>query len=128
MGSGAVLSGLFALGLHAYGAYFPLTLSEAAHRGLRLEIQLDPRSCDQMYSELNCESPYIGNLVVGKNLWTFSGRKKDSSAVERNDANNAPHEMGILSLWGVLLRFDNEGRLSFEGNPVGTVRLIRRDD
>jgi hypothetical protein len=122
---GAAFAGLSSLVLYGYAIYHPLnqTLTEAARAGSNLEIQLSPEACGGPLAlfELTCDHPYLG-IRGSRNLWWFFGWKKGSLEPEGNEATNAPDELGNLSLWGVVAKFDDEGHLTYNGQDIGTVK------
>jgi hypothetical protein len=128
---GAAFAGLASLALHGYATYYPLnqTLTQAAYAGENIEIRLTPEACagPLAHTELNCDYPYFGHRgYLPKRLWLFAGRKRGSSVSESNEFGNAPDEPGVLSLWGVVTKFDDSGRLICSGGAVGTVQLVTR--
>jgi hypothetical protein len=124
---GAVFAGLASLALHGYEMHFPYNpaLVEAAYFRAHLEIQLNPEACAGPLADTNlvCDYPYIGHRPY-KNLWEFTGPKKGWPVPQTNGDDHAPDEWGALSLWGSVMKFDEAGRLSFNGKEIGTVKLM----
>jgi hypothetical protein len=126
---GAAFAGLASLALQGYAICFPRTLIEGAYEGDSLEIRLSPDACagPLANTDLTCDYPYVGRrLYYARNLWEFTGPKKGSPAPMLDGGINAPDERGVLSLWGILARFDETGRLTTNGKEIGTVKLTTR--
>jgi len=130
---GAAFAVLASLGLYLFDVYFPrppAAITEYAHAGNMVEIHLNLETCAPggvfAEMELNCDFPYVGQRQPRINLWWFRGPKRGSTQAEINDAINAPNEPGALSLWGVVVRFNDAGHLSYNGTEIGTVQLTTR--
>jgi hypothetical protein len=131
---GAAYAVLASLGVHLFDVYFPRpppAVTEYAHAGNMVEIHLNLETCAPggvfAEKELNCDFPYVGQRQPWMNLWWFRGPKRGSTKAEINDAINAPpDDVDVMSLWGVILKFDDAGHLTYEGKEIGTVQLTTR--
>ncbi len=119
---------LASLVLHSLTPPEPATLTDYARSGGTIEIRLRPETCaiggPFASSELNCDFPYIGKRRTRTNGWAFAGHKKGAAAVETNQT-SWPDDDSIISLWGTPLKFDDAGRLTFNGREVGTFKRQR---
>jgi hypothetical protein len=132
--SGAAFAVLASLGLHLFGVYFPPSppvLTKYAHSGELVEIRLNLETCapDGVFAktQFNCDFPYVGQRQPWINLWSFRGPKRGSTKAEINDGTNAPpDDVDAMSLWGIVLKFDDAGHLTYNGEQIGTVQLTTR--
>jgi hypothetical protein len=126
-GALAVLCGSFYGALMLLDAYDAGSLTGLARAGAEVEIRLNPKVCSQLVlGELSCEAPYVGRHDPVTNMWTLTGRSKDSATLTTNALKNAPDEFGSVSIWGVLGKFTNAGSLIIQGKEAGTVRLVQK--
>lgn len=126
---GAIFAGLATLLLYNFNIYFPHTvgLVESAYLGDPLEIRLSPEACTGTLARtvLVCDGPYVGHRYF-KSFWEFTGPKRGFDTPQVNGDDHSPDKRGVLSLWGILLQFDDTGRLTVGGKEVGAVKVTRQ--
>lgn len=101
-----------------------MTLSKQVLAGKDVIIRFDPETCVLFdLGSIACGSDYHGRYDRGRNRWTVAGLDKSTGAVITGVATNGEPNVGVLSLWGVLFRFEDDGTIVHFGQGVGHLRL-----
>ena len=102
-----------------------INIMEAARRGAWLDIQLDAKVCRAgLVGVLRCDVTYEGHYDKSNNSWKVIGQTQESDQAITASYNNAPNQLGSISIFGLIAQFDQHGKLSLkaEGN-AGTIAL-----
>lgn len=104
-----------------------LSIPEEARRGVEIQIKLDPKACAaNLVGELSCDQPYHGRYTRANNSWTITGRPRNNDKIATRSDTNAPNELGAISIWGGLGKFDQDGKLTMGGAVVGVVQVTEK--
>lgn len=120
-GGSAIFLGSFFVTLRLIDA--PDVVEEAGRSG-PVDIIFDAKVCRAgLVGNLQCGVAYHGRYTRATNKWIVSGRMRDQT-YETTSApyDNAPNEPGSISVFGVVGKFDREGKLTLRGvEDAGTV-------
>jgi hypothetical protein len=97
---------------------------DEARRSRRVVITFDAAVCRAgLIGNLQCGIPYHGRYTPAKNTWVVTGRMGDQPYDTTSPPyDNAPDGPGNISVFGVVGKFDREGKLSLRGvENAGTV-------
>jgi hypothetical protein len=100
------------------------TLGKQVLDGKEVVIRFDPETCVLFdLGAIACGSDYHGRYDRGRNRWTVAGLDRNSGAVITAFATNGESRSGSLSLWGVLLQFEDDGTIVHLGQGIGHLRM-----
>lgn len=102
------------------------SIRDEAWRGAPLRINFLAKACQQKnLFDLVCNSRYDAQYNAGSNAWKITGYAKSVGKTLTNEFKNAPAEKGSISIWGILGKFDEAGKLSIDGVAVGTISIAK---
>lgn len=114
--------------VNIFRAEFPgdrrVTLGTQVLAGKDVVIRFDPETCVLFdLGSIACGSDYHGRYDRGRNRWTVAGLNRSTGAVITEVATNGESSVGVLSLWGVLLRFEDDGTIVHLGQGIGHLHI-----
>jgi hypothetical protein len=106
-----------------------VSLSVAIEHGAPFVLRLDKEACLAFnFGSIACDADYRGELKAHTRLWMFTGPSGEGKDVITNGYPVPPSEKGVLSLWGVLLAYNDDGVVRYiNSQGVGTIQLAPRD-
>jgi hypothetical protein len=101
-----------------------ITLSTQVLAGKEVVIRFDPETCALFeLGSIACGSDYHGRYDRGRNRWTIAGLDRNTGAATTGVATNGESSVGVLSLWGVLFHFEDDGTIVHLGQGIGHLRI-----
>jgi hypothetical protein len=102
-----------------------INIMEAARRGAWLDIQLDANVCRAgLVGVLRCDVTYKGHYAKANNSWKVIGPTQVSNQAITASYENAPNQLGSISIFGLIAQFDQDGKLSLTAvDNAGTIAL-----
>lgn len=101
-----------------------ITLGTQVLAGKEVIIRFDPETCVLFdLGSIACGSDYRGRYDRGRNRWAVAGLNRNTGALVTAVATNGEPNVGILSLWGVLFRFEDDGTIVHLGQGIGHLRM-----
>jgi hypothetical protein len=126
IGGAAIFFGSFFVTLKMIDAS-NVNIMEEARRGAWLDIQLDAKVCRAgLVGVLRCDVTYKGRYARATNSWKVIGPNDQSDQNITASYDNAPDQLGSISIFGLIAQFDQDGRLSLKSiENAGTIALSR---
>lgn len=101
-----------------------MTLGMQVLAGKDVIIRFDPETCVLFdLGSIACGPDYHGRYDRGRNRWMVAGLDKHTGAAIAGVATNGESSVGVLSLWGVLFHFEDDGTIVHLGQGIGHLRM-----
>jgi|GEM_PF-4565057 hypothetical protein len=98
-------------------------LEAAVLAGKQIVVRFDPDTCVVLdLGNITCGADYHGQYDSHKNRWTLSGPDSKTGALITASSRSEPRP-GSLSFWGMLSRFEEDGKIIYLGQAIGHLRL-----
>jgi hypothetical protein len=91
--------------------------------GTPAKLVFDEAACRRHdFGILRCGSEYEARYDASTNRWTVTGYSNAAQSIVTLSSEHAEPQSGIISVWGIINSFNDDGDLFYLGGKVGTIR------